>query len=170
MLSSLLIPLPFSWRAYERFKEWAFFLKPDKNIKPSGDVINSFGSRTEDVFPRFKEQSFPLFRATPWKPLEQPWDSQPWDKRWCFCSMFSTSWCHSMVPFMDLGDKILLMFILVLSSALSTPWTQSWRLLPIFLLSFYWPVSSRSQLSSIQTPPTWIIPRHPTLAQLQKWF
>lgn len=53
------------------------FFKTDKNIKPSGDVINSYGSRTEDVFPCFKEQSFPLFRATPWKPLEQPWDSQP---------------------------------------------------------------------------------------------
>lgn len=62
------------------------------------------------------------------------------------------SWCHSMVPFMDLGDKKkLLMFILVLSSALSTPWTQSWHILPIFFLSL-WPASSHFHLSSIQTP------------------
>lgn len=66
------------------------------------------------------------------------------------------------------GDKTLLTFILVLSSALSTPWTQSWCLLPIFLLSFYWPVSSHFQPLLFKTPPTWIIPLHPTLARLQK--
>lgn len=103
------------------------------------------------MFSRFKEQSFPCLESlhgNPWSSLGTP----SHQSKGMLFSIFSPVDVRAcMVPFMDLGDKKLLMFILALSSSLSTPWTQSWHILPVFPLSFYWSASSHFWLSSIQS-------------------
>lgn len=42
-------------------------------------------------------------------------------------------------------------------------WTPSWWILPVFLLSFYWPASKPFSTFFYTLPPTWIILLHPTL-------
>lgn len=53
-------PLPPFLEEHMRSLRNGHFFKTDKNTKPSGDAINSWGSRTEDIFSCFKEQSFPF--------------------------------------------------------------------------------------------------------------